>query len=204
MTGKTHIAGGVAACAVIQQLAGLPGVEAATLMINGAAGALIPDICHAGSKIGRRFPLLAGVVRLLFGHRTVTHSLLFVIVVGAALFSFIPNYSTVRDGLLIGMISHLVLDAATVKGIELFWPFRQKVRLPLYTRTGGLVETILFILFIVTIFWYGVAVQFPHPFHEIFPFRFANVFHIGYIEHLSIANDGHRVDELFQFLDFVC
>lgn len=49
-----------------------------------------------------------------------------------------------------------------------------------------------------------LAVQLPHPFHKIFPLRFADVFHISHFEHLSIANDGYRVDHLFQLLNFVC
>lgn len=181
MTGKTHIAGGIAACAVIQQLVGLHGTETAMLMVAGAGGALIPDICHAGSKVGRRLPLLARMIRLLFGHRTVTHSLLSLIMVGVLLFSLASDYPAIRDGILIGMMSHLTLDAATVRGIELLWPLRQKVRLPLYTKTGSLTEYILFILFVVAIFWFGVAVHLPHPFDEVFPFRFPDVFHISHI-----------------------
>lgn len=155
MTGKTHLAGGIAACAMIQHLTDVHSAEAATFMAAGAVGALIPDICHAGSKIGRRFPLLARVVQFLFGHRTVTHSLWFLLVAYALLSAYGGDYPTIRDGLLIGMISHLILDAATVSGIQLLWPLDQKVRLPFYTRTGSLVEYAILILLIATIIWLG-------------------------------------------------
>lgn len=157
MTGKTHIVGGIAACAAIEQFTGIHGVEAATFMVAGACGAILPDICHAGSKIGRRFPLLARTISLIFGHRTVTHSLLFMVVVGALLFSYASNYPAVRDGILIGMISHLFLDALTVNGIKLLWPSHQRIRLPFYTRTGSVVEYVLFVLFTAAIFLMGGA-----------------------------------------------
>lgn len=50
------------------------------LWSSGAVGALIPDICHTQSKIGRRFPILSKAVSSVFGHRTFTHSLLFLLI----------------------------------------------------------------------------------------------------------------------------
>jgi inner membrane protein len=74
MTGKTYIMGGVAACVT---LANVTHYDPAILTAAGAAGSLLPDICHGGSKIGRKFPILSKVINVLFGHRTFTHSLLF-------------------------------------------------------------------------------------------------------------------------------
>lgn len=82
MTGKTHIMGGVAACVA---LANVTNYDPVILTATGAAGALLPDICHGGSKIGRKLPILSKIVNLLFGHRTFTHSLLFLVIVGMLL-----------------------------------------------------------------------------------------------------------------------
>lgn len=150
MTGKTHIAGGMAACAIVQHWTGVHAEEAMLFIAAGAGGAILPDLCHAGSKIGRRFPLAAGVIRLLFGHRTVTHSLLFLSLAALLLYTYASGYPAIRDGCFIGMISHLILDAATVRGIQLLWPIDLRVRLPLYTRTGSLIEFALFLLLVLT------------------------------------------------------
>lgn len=50
MTGKTHIMGGIASCTAAAYYYGFDPVLMAA---SGAVGALIPDICHTQSKIGR-------------------------------------------------------------------------------------------------------------------------------------------------------
>lgn len=59
MTGKTHIMGGIASCTAAAYYYGFDPVLMAA---SGAVGALIPDICHTQSKIGRKFPILSKVV----------------------------------------------------------------------------------------------------------------------------------------------
>src|SRR5699024_2134058 len=137
MTGKTHMIGGLTVGAVSQYA----GYFSSDLLFIGAcvAGSILPDICHGGSKIGRKLPLLSHLIRLIFGHRTVTHSLLFMIILGA-LMPLTPITTSIISGILIGIASHLLLDAATARGIELLWPMSIKVRLPIYTHTGGIVE----------------------------------------------------------------
>ena len=140
MTGKTHIIGGLAASLA---LANVTNYEPVLLVGAGVVGALIPDICHGGSTIGRTLPVVSKLVNMLFGHRSFTHSLLFLLLVGFALKSFVVNES-VGVGLLIGMISHIVLDMATKNGVKLFFPFKVRIRFPLTTRTGGTVVYVVF------------------------------------------------------------
>ncbi|HEU5138471.1 MAG TPA: metal-dependent hydrolase [Bacillales bacterium] len=153
MTGKTHILGGLASSAAAQYFVGFY-PQSLLFFGAGAVGAILPDICHGGSKIGRKIPVLARLISLLFGHRTVTHSLLFVVLLGVLLLKLpIPNEISI--GILVGVCSHLVLDAATTRGIELFWPVRWKVRLPIYTHTGGKMESLLFAALCVFIIFFG-------------------------------------------------
>ncbi len=63
MTGKTHIMGGIASCTAAAYYYGFDPVLMAA---SGAVGALIPDICHTQSKIGRKFPILSKVVSSVF------------------------------------------------------------------------------------------------------------------------------------------
>ncbi|MFY4776676.1 metal-dependent hydrolase [Metabacillus sp. RGM 3146] len=151
MTGKTHIMGGVASGLA---LAHFTHYDPVLLTAAGALGGLIPDICHSGSKIGRMAPLLAKIINVLFGHRTFTHSLLFLIIVNSLIAAFLPNDS-IRAGILAGMVSHIILDAGTKKGIKLFYPIKISVRLPFTTRTGSAVEHAVFAVISVIAVYFG-------------------------------------------------
>ena len=150
MTGKTHIIGGLAAGLAISQLTNYDPV---LLVGAGVVGGLIPDICHGGSKIGRTFPLVSRLVNILFGHRSFTHSLLFLIIVAVLLHTYLLN-EAVTVGVLIGMVSHYVLDMSTKNGIKLFFPVTIRIRFPLTTRTGGKVEELVLVaLSLISVFF---------------------------------------------------
>lgn len=151
MTGKTHILGGIAASLAYAQMTNHDPI----IMVSaGIVGALLPDICHSGSKIGRKLPILSKLVNMLFGHRTFTHSLLFLVMIAWLLNSFIPN-DAVKAGFLAGMVSHYVLDMATKNGIKLFFPLSMTVRLPLTTKTGSKVESLVFSILALVSFYFG-------------------------------------------------
>lgn len=151
MTGKTHIIGGIAASLAYAQFAN----HDPLIMVGaGIIGALLPDICHGGSKIGRKLPLLSKLINVIFGHRTFTHSLLFLVIVAWLLNSFIPN-EAVKAGVLAGMVSHYVLDMATKNGIKLFFPISMTVRFPVTTKTGSTVESVVFSVLTLVSFYFG-------------------------------------------------
>lgn len=151
MTGKTHIVGGIAASLAYAQMTNHDPI----IMVGaGIVGALLPDICHSGSKIGRKLPILSKVINGLFGHRTFTHSLLFLVIVAWLLNSFMPN-EAVKAGFLAGMVSHYVLDMATRNGIKLFFPLSMNVRFPLTTKTGSKVESAVFSILALLSFYFG-------------------------------------------------
>ncbi len=157
MTGKTHLIGGIAATTVITSFTNYDPV---IFIASGAVGGLIPDICHGGSKIGRKFPLLSNIVNMIFGHRTITHSLLFLIGIGVVLSMFTSN-STLIAGLIIGIASHLLLDAATKRGIKLLYPVNFTVRFPFTIKTGGTLENIVLLLLTLVTIYYGKDIVFP-------------------------------------------
>jgi len=100
-----------------------------------ALGALLPDIDHPGSWIGRRFKLIAWPVTIVFGHRGITHSLLATAAVSAALLTQVAAAWTVPIGL--GYLSHLLADYLTPAGIPLLYPSRKAFHCPTPIRTGG-------------------------------------------------------------------
>ncbi|MGE7024028.1 metal-dependent hydrolase [Solibacillus cecembensis] len=140
MLGNTHIVGGITASLAFAQISN---DNPLVLVGAGIVGALLPDICHGGSKIGRTFPISSKIVNKLFGHRSFTHSLLFLFCIAMLMNTFIP-YKAFTIGLLLGMVSHLILDMGTRQGIKLFFPINIKVRFPLTIKTGGKVEKFIF------------------------------------------------------------
>ncbi|WP_413378883.1 metal-dependent hydrolase [Alkalihalobacillus sp. 1P02AB] len=153
MTGKTHIIGGLALSATVAQFTSY---DPLALMVSGAVGGLLPDICHSGSKIGRRFPLLSKTVNTLFGHRTFTHSLLFLCIVAFLMNKFVP-VEAITIGFLSGMISHYVLDSFTRNGIKFFYPLNWTVRFPLTIRTGSAIENIITTGLTVVVIYFTVG-----------------------------------------------
>ncbi|MGE7094516.1 metal-dependent hydrolase [Lysinibacillus sp. NPDC048646] len=160
MQGNTHIVGGITASLAFAQISN---DNPFVLVGAGIVGALMPDICHGGSKIGRTFPIISKIVNKLFGHRSFTHSLLFLFLVVTLLHSFIP-YEAITAGILVGMVSHIVLDMGTKQGVKLFFPINISVRFPLTTKTGGKVEKVVFALLsgLSLYFGYELISEFIH------------------------------------------
>ncbi|MEH7459720.1 metal-dependent hydrolase [Bacillus sp. JJ1127] len=148
MRGPTHIAAGVAFALVAQKYVGIED-DIFILTASSILGAIIPDICHPGSTLGRKIPLFSWIINKTFGHRTITHSLTFLFGIAALLWYFLPQYPAIYIGMFIGIFSHLVLDALTPSGIQLLYPLKVKVRFPVYTRTGSMIEHIFFFLLII-------------------------------------------------------
>lgn len=151
MTGNTHIVGGLAASLAFTQFTNYDPV---LLVGAGVIGALIPDICHGGSKMGRTFPRLSKVINVIFGHRSFTHSLLFLMLIALIMSSFVSN-EAVTAGIIIGIVSHLILDMATKNGVKLLYPLKITVRFPVTTRTGSVVEYVVLAILSVLSVYFG-------------------------------------------------
>src|SRR5699024_12669812 len=116
-------------------------------------GVLLQDFVHIGSNIVRKLPVVSIIVNIIFGLRTFTHSLLFLLIIWILSVTFLTNES-ITYGLLTGMVSHFILDAATKNGIKLLYPASLTVRFPITTRTGGAIEHIvLALLTLVTLYY---------------------------------------------------
>jgi inner membrane protein len=148
LRGPTHVAAGAAFALIAHNYAGI-GDDPYLLTTTSIIGALIPDICHQGSTLGRKIPLLSWGINKTFGHRTITHSLFFLFGITALLKYLVPQYPIIYIGMFIGVLSHLVLDALIPSGIQLLYPLKMKIRFPIYTRTGSMMEYIFFFSLIV-------------------------------------------------------
>ncbi len=92
--------------------------------IAAAIGALIPDIDHPQSSIGRLLWFVSFPVNNRFGHRGVVHSLS---LWSIPLIIGLVSGSTVLQWVSIGCISHCVLDTMNKSGVRLFEPFSSTI-----------------------------------------------------------------------------
>ena len=132
MNGTTHAAVGAVAALAIWH--GQPLPSAFPLMCIGAAAALLPDVDHHASIIGRRVMIGA----LIFHHRGFTHSAAALVLIVAACWSW---QQPAPLAVAVGYASHLFLDALNPQGIPLFWPLRWRWR-GLFI-TSGLIDHLI-------------------------------------------------------------
>ncbi len=94
-----------------------------TVITLAVISSLVPDICHAQSKIGRRFKLISYLIRMVFGHRTFTHSLLFIGIIIFLLYLIqTPDYYL--SSIVFGLLSHVILDMLTQEVLNYFILFQ--------------------------------------------------------------------------------
>lgn len=140
------MAAATALLGTIVALPELPTVSLSTVIVAVIAnqiGGIIPDIDQPTAPFWRNLPIggLFGKVvgRMLGGHRFLTHSLLGLVLVGVAskalliflqplMMSVQINY--VWWALMIGMLSHLVMDTFTKEGVPWLLPLPIKIGLP--------------------------------------------------------------------------
>lgn len=135
MTGKTHLLYGIASSLAI-----------CTDIISGvllSVGSILPDIDSRNSLLGKSLPFIPKLIK----HRTITHSLLFII--GC----YFINYY-----LMVGCCVHLILDMMTKQGCPLLYPFNKKFRFPLagFVKTDGKFEKLLFFIGLIYIMYFIV------------------------------------------------
>ena len=122
MTAPTHSAFGLLLASVIFSFFSQPLFKTPMGMGLVILGSLLPDIDHPGSSVGRVLFFISKPVERRWGHRTVTHSLLALASVAVATVILFFYSSLYYFSLLIGYLSHLLIDASNKSGTPLFWP----------------------------------------------------------------------------------
>lgn len=155
---------------------------------------LLPDIDHTRSLIGKTFLPVAKYLDRHFGHRTVTHSLLFyggclLMVLAASRFFAVENITLIFA---FAMASHLIFDMMTVQGVPLFYPVRNPCvlggnpELRLSGKTNA--EVVVFAIFLLMLYF-------------CFPL-FTNGFWVSYNKNFNTLQHLHssatRSDNLLQ------
>lgn len=178
MNATTHAIFGVAALVGVSLFTG----EDPALYAYPAAAiaAWLPDVDNPRSRLGNglsrtKSPVLDKLIRpvswglkalsfVLFrtvGHRTLTHSLLGVLIFAAIVSPLAPLVPGLYAALLAGYASHLFADALNIRGVPLFWPMGKPFKLlPGGVRSGGAFEFVVAVVMVLAT-GYGIYELYP-------------------------------------------
>lgn len=126
MTLPNHVAGGIVFTGTFCSLFNVNIFESPYTIGLTIVASILPDIDHTKSLIGKLFFPISKWLSVKFGHRTITHSLVFFIsctvlfLFSEKIFFSSSSYTLIFS---FALLSHLVLDMLTVQGIPLFYPF---------------------------------------------------------------------------------
>jgi inner membrane protein len=119
------------------------------LIVLGVFAALLPDIDITSSPFGRIFSPVSKHLSKHYAHRSITHSLLALILISISGIFFGVQTAV---SLLIGYLSHLILDMLNPSGVPLIYPKTSHfVLLGGSVKVGDRGETILFSILLITI-----------------------------------------------------
>ena len=182
MTGKTHIAVGIASALAM-------GIASPVALVAAGVGALAPDIDHPGSKISRRvtpgrlprstigrflaglglvaagglvwMPLLVpGFILIVLAgipHRGFIHSPAFAMALAAAAFHLAGIDGGLVVAFTVGYLSHLLADSLTDHGIPMLWPVSNNRYGAGLMLTGGVLEGVVLAGCAGFVGWRGVG-----------------------------------------------
>lgn len=151
MMGKTHLAAGILTGELTALVYYRASIIPALIVIGTAAiGSLLPDIDHPGSLLSSSTRLsrhISNSIAAVTPHRGLTHTPIFACMIIAALYYFLQSRIIYSDpiciGLAVGILSHLVLDTLTERGVMWFWPIISKHMRLCRIRSNHTVERLI-------------------------------------------------------------
>jgi len=170
MTATTHYAFSYLLCAAA-------GMENSTAL-TASLFALLPDIDHPESMIGRLFPSVSKSIQRKYGHRTVTHSLFAILLMAIILLPvilipkliFAPSgvagaftmgwSATFYAAVLLAFSSHIFIDLFNKSGVRLLAPLSQKEYISFRTPELRILVSSwqeYLLLFIIVFFGFSVS-----------------------------------------------
>ncbi len=198
MVGRSHLLVGLTAGIVFDSVFHVSGppligtshitrdlvIDKALFYVMVALGALLPDIDNAHSTLGKKLGWVSKEIQHKFGHRTLFHSLLGLLLGSAIALGVqqIVSYLLATRGLIIpsrvvssshivfiavlfGCVMHLLADALTLEGIPLLWPMKKYFGFPPLRnwrfRTGTWPEYVIVWAFMILVgvgIYYGVVI----------------------------------------------
>jgi len=186
MLAPTHSVFGVFLTLIILAVFGVQWGLHWTIILFAIFGAIIPDMDHPRSIIGKICSPISAPLERRYGHRTVTHSLIgwiistliFAVIILCAAFVFgllTKSVDSLSNPLIarwiaafsISYFSHLVLDMFNKRGSQMFWPDPGRDVIPRNPKfrpeAGSKIEVLIFFILLALMFLalpiskYGIA-----------------------------------------------
>lgn len=120
MTAPTHVTFGALSYFVVA--AAMQWQPSTAAVATAALGSLLPDIDLPTSAVGRPFFPISKAINEQIGHRTLTHSVIGIMLLLTMLSPLLFFDSLIVWALAIGYVSHLLIDTLNKAGIELLYP----------------------------------------------------------------------------------
>ena len=162
MQSFNHISGGLAFTGIFASFTEVNIFEREEYIAATVVFSLLPDIDHTRSLIGKLVFPIAKWINTKFGHRTITHSLIFYILltcITASIEQIFHNSNQFTIICIFASASHLIFDMCTKQGIQLFYPFSKRAAVlpgnPNLRLSGNNIisEVIIFIVFTSMVFF---------------------------------------------------
>ena len=102
------------------------------LYSSAVLGSLLPDVDIPNSFLGRIIQPISNIIYFIFGHRTITHSLLINIILYLFLLIITAN-KLILSGIFLGIVTHIMADMITPSGVSIFYPINKK-RISIYKK----------------------------------------------------------------------
>ncbi len=164
MTTPNHLIGGLVITGLFGSFINLNILSSPSYIITTLIASLLPDIDYPKSLIGKVFLPFSKYINRRYGHRTITHSFI-ALLVSSFIFGILENsfydQNSYTKIYFLAFTSHLILDMMTVQGVPLLYPFlKNPCVLPgnpeIRFKTGDLrTETMIFCFFLLS----GVFLQ---------------------------------------------
>jgi len=122
MTAPNHIAGGIVITGICGSFMSINILSSPWYLGVVAFASILPDIDHPKSILGRVLFPISKYINRKYGHRTITHSAFFTVMM-VMIANLIFKDPDMVSLFAIGYCSHLFLDMITIQGVPLFYPF---------------------------------------------------------------------------------
>ena len=182
MLAPTHSIFGIFLTLIILALFGVKLSLHWSILLFAVIGAILPDIDHPTSIIGKIFYPISSRIERKYGHRTITHSLIgwaaasilfaLIIIIPSLVIESLRNWSFSLAprwiaAFSISYLSHLILDMFNRRGSQLFWPDKTRDVIPKNYKfrmgSGSRSEILVFVIVLMLMFLalpvskYGIA-----------------------------------------------
>ncbi|MEN1969703.1 metal-dependent hydrolase [Lentibacillus sp. N15] len=115
----------------------------------GSIAGVIPDLDEPKSKFGKVIFPISLPVNKIFGHRTLTHSLLFAVILSAILYPFTQKWIWLAT--LVGLLAHVAGDMLTGT-VKFLYPSKKSVGIRIHPSQFKLIDSTSKALLLVGLF----------------------------------------------------